>query len=131
MTKNLRSRNLIARIREAGYTWHTAGAVVGLLFGIISPLVGSVLTAISWFSGPQWHGFSVQRYGTALLFITIPLLILGAHCLDLMDEQDSTAAEPGEDVSREESLSSERENISEDDRIQMAAMQETVLRLLR
>jgi hypothetical protein len=56
---------------------------------------------------------------------------LGAHCLDLIDEQKSKAAELGDNVSREESVSSQTENISEDDRIQMAVMQETVLRLLR
>jgi hypothetical protein len=129
--KDMRSRNLIANVRNAGWTWKAAGAVFGLVFGIISPLIGSALTAFSWFSGPEWRGLSVQRYGTVLLFLTIPFLLLGAHCLDLIDEQKSKAAELGDNVSREESVSSQTENISEDDRIQMAVMQETVLRLLR
>src|SRR5215510_14036735 len=88
--KDLGLRTLIARFRNAGYNWQTAGAVFGLLFGIISPLIGSARTALSWLSGPEWHGFSVQRYGTILLFLTFPLLLLGAHCLDLMDKRDNS-----------------------------------------
>lgn len=71
-----------------GWTWKSAGGVLGLFGGIISPLLGSILTAISWLTGPVWHGLSLQRYGTVLLFLTIPLLLFGAHCLDLMEKQD-------------------------------------------
>jgi hypothetical protein len=66
--------------------------VFGLSLGIISPLVGSVLTSIAWFTGSEWHGFFIQRSGTVLLFLTIPLLVFGAHCLDLMDKQDEGAS---------------------------------------
>jgi len=62
--------------------------VFGLAGGIISPLIGSVLTAISWVTGATWHGLAVQRIGTVLLFLTIPLLLLGAHCLDRSDKKD-------------------------------------------
>ena len=70
-----------------GWTWQATGGVFALSCGIISPLIGSVLTAIAWFTGPEWHGLYLQRDGTVLLFLTIPLLILGAHCLDLADKQ--------------------------------------------
>lgn len=129
MTKmNVRSRSLIERMRNAGWTWAVAGAAFGLFFGVISPIIGAAFTAISWFSGPQWHGFSVQRYGTVLLFLTIPFLALGAHCLDLLDKRDN---ESKETVEREEKLGSQMEDISADDRIQMVVAQEVVLRLLR
>jgi hypothetical protein len=62
--------------------------VFGLSCGIISPLIGSVLTAIAWFTGPEWHGLPLHRGGTVLLFLTIPFLIFGAHCLDLIDKQN-------------------------------------------
>jgi hypothetical protein len=77
-----------------GWTWRSVGAICGLGFGIISPLVGSILTALAWFTGPEWHGFAIQHYGTVLLFLTIPLLLFGAHCLDLMDKQDEVASKP-------------------------------------
>lgn len=81
-------RSVINELRLHGWSWKSSGAVFGLCGGITSPLIGSILTAIAWFSGPTWHGFAMQRDGTVLLFLTIPLLILGAHCLDLMDQQE-------------------------------------------
>jgi hypothetical protein len=60
----------------------------GLIGGIIAPLVGSLFTALGWVSGPRWHGFAIQRIGAVLLFVTIPLLLFGAHCLDIADRKD-------------------------------------------
>lgn len=82
---------VMEQMRVHGWNWRSGGAACGLGFGIICPLVGSVLTAIAWFTGSNWHGFAVQRYGTVLLFLTIPFLILGGHCLDLMDKKDLEA----------------------------------------
>lgn len=91
LTMKLTPRDLREQMRVHGWTWTSGGAACGLCFGIISPLLGSILTAISWFTGPEWHGFFVQRYGTVLLFVTIPFLIFGGHCLDLSDKQDEEA----------------------------------------
>jgi hypothetical protein len=88
----LTPRGLIEQMRVHGWSWKSGGALVGLSFGIISPLVGSILTAIAWFTGPEWHGIFLQRDGTVLLFLTIPLLIFGAHCLDLMDKHGKEAS---------------------------------------
>jgi hypothetical protein len=87
-------RGLSRQVTVHGWSWRASGAVFGLSVGIISPLIGSVLTAIAWFTGPEWHGLFIQRYGTVLLFLTIPLLVFGAHCLDLMDKQDEGASKP-------------------------------------
>src|SRR5262245_51268077 len=87
-TMKLTPHLVMERIQLHGWNRRSAGAVFGLCFGILSPLAGSILTAITWFTGPRWHGFYIQRYGTVLLFLTIPLLIFGAHCLDLMDKED-------------------------------------------
>jgi hypothetical protein len=70
-----------------GWNLRSGGAAVGLCLGIICPLAGSVFTAMSWFTGPSWHGHSIQRFGTVLFVLTIPFLLLGAHCLDLMERQ--------------------------------------------
>ena len=90
----LMPRGVTERMRVNGWTWTSGGAVFGLCFGIICPVIGSIFTAIAWFTGPEWHGFFIQRDGTVLLFLTIPLLIFGAHCLDLMDKQDEEASKP-------------------------------------
>ena len=88
----LTPQGLVGQVRAYGWTWRVGGAVFGLSGGIISAFVGSILTAIAWFAGPIWHGFSLHRAGTVLLFLTIPLLIFGAHCLDLMDKQNKDAS---------------------------------------
>ena len=85
--KDLTHRGLVEQVAVHGWTWESCGAVCGLSFGMVCPLVGSILTAIAWLTGPEWHCLHLQRDGTVLLFLTIPLLIFGAHCLDLMDQQ--------------------------------------------
>ncbi len=77
-----------------GWTWRSCGAVIGFLCGIIASLLGSAITAVTWFTGAEWQGFHLQNDGTVLLFLTIPLLIFGAHCLDLIDQQDEKASKP-------------------------------------
>ena len=76
------------QMRVHGWNWRSGGAVCGLSFGIISPLIGSILMVIAWFTGPEWHGLPLHAGGTVLLFLTIPFLIFGAHCLDLLDLSD-------------------------------------------
>ena len=90
-TMKLTPHAVMELIHLHGWNRKSAGAVFGLCFGILAPLVGSILTAIAWLTGPRWHGYFIQRYGTVLFFLTIPLLIFGAHCLDLMDKPDEAA----------------------------------------
>lgn len=66
--------------------WRSFGAVFGLLGGIVSVSLGSVFTAISWITGVEGIGAYLQTLGTAFLVLTIPLLVLGAHCLDLLEK---------------------------------------------
>ena len=78
---------VVVQLHLHSWTWKSAGGVFALCGGIIAPIVGSILTAIAWFTGPVWHGLSLHRYGTVLLLLTIPLLLFGAHCLDLVDKE--------------------------------------------
>lgn len=66
--------------------WRSFGALVGLLGGIVAALIGSVFTAISWITGVEGNGAYMQTLGTVFLFLTIPLLVLGAHCLDVVEK---------------------------------------------
>ncbi|PWT88921.1 MAG: hypothetical protein C5B55_12250 [Blastocatellia bacterium] len=77
--------SLIDEFKNRGWNWKTCGGAFGLGGGIIAPLFGAVLTAIAWLTGPQWHGLPLQRVGAVLLFLTVPLLLFGAHCMDLSD----------------------------------------------
>ena len=71
--------------------WLWAGAAVGLAGGLTTGMVGAFLTFTSWFT---WAG-TLQHYehalGTALFFVTIPLLALGAHCLDLIERREQSS----------------------------------------
>lgn len=88
---DLPPERLRAALRCHGWTWKSTGACVGLFGGVILPLVGLALTALAWFTG-DWHGFHLRRDGAVLLFLTIPLLIFGAHCLDLLDKEIERAS---------------------------------------
>ena len=69
--------------------WCSLGAVAGLAGGIFTALLGSVLTGLSWLDGAGSHLEKIL--GTVLLIMTIPLLILGAQCLDLLDRRKDRA----------------------------------------
>jgi len=66
--------------------WTSCGAAFGLFAGLSAPIVGSIVTVVSWFANPAWHGLSLHVAGTSFFVITFPLLLLGAHCLDLIDK---------------------------------------------
>jgi len=79
--------SIIAELRCHGWTVKTGSAAFGFCGGVAAAVLGSILTVVAWFTGAVWHGHSIQRFGTILLFLTIPLLVLGAHCLDLLDRE--------------------------------------------
>jgi hypothetical protein len=82
-----RLKNLYARTRGCGWTCRAAGAATGLGGGILAAAVGALLSAASWVRGDAAGGLSLHGVAGVLLLSTIPLLILGAHCLDLLEER--------------------------------------------
>ena len=70
-----------------GWTWQAAGAMSGLCGGILAAAVGALLSAVAWVRGGETGWLSLHGVGSILLLSTIPLLILGAHCLDLLDRR--------------------------------------------
>ena len=77
------------------WNWRNGTAAFGLAAGFIAPIAGSIVTVISWFRDPVWHHVSLHQAGTTLFVLTLPLLILGAHCLDLLDKDKKQAIEKG------------------------------------
>ena len=77
------------------WSWKTSAAVFGLCAGFIAPIVGLIITAISWFRDPVWHHVYLHQAGTTLFVLALPLLILGAHCLDLLEKDQQQAIEQG------------------------------------
>jgi len=69
------------------FGWRETGALLGLGGGLLSNLLGLILTGVALFVTTGATGPTVHRVGTVLLAINIPLLIGGAHCLDLIERK--------------------------------------------
>jgi hypothetical protein len=81
----LSSQAIISELRRHGWSLKTLGAAVGLFGGIVVAVVACALTIVCWVTHSTWHGPLLQRSCTVLFFLMIPLLVFGAHCLDLLD----------------------------------------------
>lgn len=90
----------IKELLDGASSWKTRGAVIGLCAGFSAPVAGSIVTIVSWFRDPLWHGFALHQAGTSLFVLTLPLLVFGAHCLDLLDRDRQTVTELGGDKER-------------------------------
>ena len=99
----------IQRLIRGTWTWKSCGAAFGLFGGLIAPIFGSIATVISWFSDPAWHSVTLHQAGTFSFLFAIPLLILGAHCLDLLD-QEKKLAQASQRFERNDASSGEKGN---------------------
>jgi len=70
------------------WSWEATAAVCSFGGGIVAALIGSVLTAMTWFLGAQLHPW-IRGAGTALLIATIPLLIFSGYCLDWSERKEA------------------------------------------
>lgn len=61
--------------------------------GIGAGFIGSVLTSLGWTIGAEVHPW-VRGFGTTLLIVTIPLLILAGHCLDRFEKTTKNPSFP-------------------------------------
>jgi hypothetical protein len=76
------------KVREDnGYVWPVCGAGVGLIGGVLAPLLGAILTVFSWVEGNISPGPILHEVGTGCFFLTVPLLVLGACCLDALEKR--------------------------------------------
>jgi hypothetical protein len=83
----LSSQSVISELRRHGWSAKTFGAAVGLCGGIAAAVAACALTVVCWLTHRAWHGPLLQRSCTVLFFLMIPLLVFGAHCLDLLDSE--------------------------------------------
>jgi hypothetical protein len=61
--------------------------LLGLGGGIAALFLGLVLCAVGWAEGAREGGHVLVIIGTVLLLVAAPLLLLGAHCLDLEESR--------------------------------------------
>jgi hypothetical protein len=81
-------------VRRNPWTWQSLGAVSGLAGGILAPVLGSLLTVVRWLISVQRASSYLDRLSVVLFALTIPLLALAAHCLDLLEAKTATPALP-------------------------------------
>ena len=65
---------------------NSLGAITGLFGGAAASLFGSILTGASWFVANVSTRQLLSVTGSVLLFMTIPLVVIGACCLDWMEK---------------------------------------------
>jgi hypothetical protein len=75
----------------------TVVAAIGLLGGPAAAFFGAILTAAGRIAGNGGAGRWLSVAGSVLLFLTVPLIILGACCLDSVEK--GNAGRSDEDVS--------------------------------
>jgi hypothetical protein len=78
------------RTRRTVVNWKAVGAFCCFSGGIGAALAGSILAAIAWILGAQPHPW-LHGIGTALLIVTIPLLIFSGYCLDWLEAEPKSS----------------------------------------
>ena len=86
-------------VRRNPWTWQTVGAVSGLAGGVLAPVLGSLLTVVGWFISVQRASPYLNRLSVIVFALTVPLLALAAHCLDLLEAKTAPTAPPVEPFS--------------------------------
>jgi hypothetical protein len=75
-------------IKKYKWGWQTIGAIVSLVSGILSPLIGAILDLIVSYTSFNYGKAILYKICILLYIVTIPLLMLGSHFLDLLEKKD-------------------------------------------
>jgi len=75
--------------------WQSACAVTGLVGGVVAPLLGTMFEAIAWFINSIPVNSYLHVLSIVLCALTIPLLTLGASCLDLLEAKHTRLSPVG------------------------------------
>ncbi len=81
------------RTKNGIWSWEVTAAICCFVGGMGAALLGSVLTASTWILGAEAHPL-VRGLGTALLILTIPLLILAGYCMDWAEQEPKKSRLP-------------------------------------
>jgi hypothetical protein len=73
--------------KRRGWTWQALGALFGFISGLITIAFGALFTVINWFAQSGTSNLLLRKFGTIFFLLAIPLFVLGAHCLDLLERK--------------------------------------------
>jgi hypothetical protein len=65
-----------------------ACSAAGLFGGVASAMFGTVFTGASWLVANEGARHWLSTTGAILLFLTIPLLIIGGFCMDWLEKDN-------------------------------------------
>jgi hypothetical protein len=68
---------------------YSGGAIMGLFGSAVGGVFGAILTAASWFVTKDGGRQFLSATGSVLLYLTIPLIVIAAFCLDWMEKDKS------------------------------------------
>lgn len=88
-TGALVNENLQSANHSLAAKMQVAGAATGLIGGIGSGVLGGLLIAAGWITSNKDVQHWLSTAGSVLLLLTIPLIILGACCLDWLEKDKS------------------------------------------
>ena len=74
-----------ALIKKNPWAWQSVCAVLGLTCGVLAPMLGAVSDITTWVVSSKKMTAYLHLISIVLCALTIPLLILGAFCLDLLE----------------------------------------------
>ena len=75
----------VVRIQRNQSPWQAIAAFICFAGSALALLFGTLLTT-SWLLSANIHPL-LHALGLTLLIATVPILILGGHCLDLVESQ--------------------------------------------
>ena len=83
-------------IKKNPWAWQSVCAVVGLAGGVIAPLFGAMADVITWFGSSETVNSYLHVLSIVFCALTLPLIILGALCLDLLQRKTTNLYPPAE-----------------------------------
>jgi uncharacterized membrane protein len=72
-------------LEQENASWQVAAAIACFVIAVVAGLVGFLLTT-DWILNAEHHP-ALHALGLTSLILALPVLILGGHCLDLMDRK--------------------------------------------
>ena len=90
-------------IKKNKWRWETVGASLALGGGFLLPIIGVILNLLVSYTRLGYEKPALDKASTACYVMTVPLLLLGAHFLDLL-EKKAVALPAGQANSREQTI---------------------------
>lgn len=88
-------------IQKNPRAWQSVCAVLGLAGGVIAPILGATSDVATWFVDSQTVNAYLHVSSIVLCALTLPLLILGACCLDMLQAKTSRPSSSAEPLRKE------------------------------